>query len=65
MNCLDTESIELFKSKKFAPSRKNEGANFALFTARKSAKISLSGQTCGQRRKMGLFTPESREGQAH
>ena len=28
------------------------------------AKISLSGQTCGQRRKMGLFNPRSREEQA-
>ena len=44
---------------------KNEGANFALFIAKKSAKISASGQTCGQRRKMGLFTPENREEQAH
>ena len=30
-----------------------------------SLKISASGQTCGQRRKMGLFNPESREEQAH
>ena len=29
------------------------------------AKISVSGQTCGQRRKMGLFNPQSREEQAH
>ena len=50
---------------KFAPSRENEGANFALFIGNKSAKISPSGQTCGQRRKMGLFNPESREEQAH
>ena len=28
-------------------------------------KISASGQTCGQVRKMGLFNPESREEQAH
>ena len=49
---------------KIAPSRENEGANFALFTAEKSAKISASGQTCGQVRKMGLFNPESREEQA-
>ena len=48
-----------------APSRKNEGANFALFIARNSAKISASGQTCGQGRKMGLFNPQSREEQAH
>ena len=48
-----------------APSRKNEGANFALFIAEKGAKISASGQTCGQRRKMGLFNPLSREEQAH
>ena len=27
--------------------------------------ISISGQTCGQVRKMGLFNPESREEQAH
>ena len=50
---------------KFASSRENEGANFALFIAEKSVKISASGQTCGQRRKMGLFNPESREEQAH
>ena len=48
----------------FAPLHKNEGANFALFIARNSAKISASGQTCGQRRKMGLFNPRSREEQA-
>ena len=48
---------------KFAPLCENEGANFALFIAEKSAKISASGQTCGQRRKMGLFNPRSREGQ--
>ena len=48
----------------FALSRKNKGANFALFTARNSAKISASGQTCGQVRKMGLFNHESREEQA-
>ena len=50
--------------KKIAPSHKNEGANFALFITDKSAKISASGQTCGQRRKMGLFNPRSREEQA-
>ena len=50
---------------KFAPSHKNKSAKFALFIARNSAKISLSGQTCGQRRKMGLFNPQSREEQAH
>ena len=44
---------------KFAPSRENEGANFALFIAEKSAKISVSGQTCGQVWKMGLFAPQS------
>ena len=33
--------------------------------AEKSAKISASGQTCGQVQKMGLFNPESREEQAH
>ena len=49
----------------FAPLHKNEGANFALFIANKSAKFSASGQTCGQRRKMGLFNPKSREGQVH
>ena len=49
---------------KFAPSFKNQGANFALFIARNSAKISASGQTCGQVRKMGLFNPQSREEQA-
>jgi len=38
---------------------------FAFFIARKSAKISASGQTCGQRRKMGLFNPQSREEQAY
>ena len=46
------------------PSPKNEGANFALFIAKNSSKISASGQTCGQVRKMGLFTPESRGEQA-
>ena len=40
-------------------------ASFALFIVEKRAKISTSGQTCGQRRKMGLFKPESREGQAY
>ena len=30
------------------PSPKNEGANFALFIAEIGAKISASGQTCGQ-----------------
>ena len=49
----------------FAPFHKNEGANFALFIARNSAKISASGQTCGQVRKMGLFNPQSRGEQAH
>lgn len=34
---------------KIVPSRKNEGANFALFIAENDAKISTSGQTCGQR----------------
>ena len=53
------------KGKRFAPSLENEGANFALFIARNRPKISASGQTCGQRRKMGLFNPESREEQAH
>ena len=28
------------------------------------SKISPSGQTCGQRRKMGLFNPRSRDEQA-
>ena len=37
----------------------------ALFMADKSAKISASGQTCDRRRKTGLFTPRSREEQAH
>ena len=32
-----------------APSLKNEGAIFTFFIANKSAKISASGQTCGQR----------------
>ena len=50
---------------KIAPSLENEGANFALFIAEKGAKISASGQTCGQRRKKGLFNPKSREEQAH
>ena len=36
-----------------------------LATGYWAAKISLSGQTCGQRRKMGLFNPRSREEQAH
>ena len=34
-------------------------------SAENEAKISASGQTCGQRRKMGLFNPRSREEQAH
>ena len=34
---------------KFAPSFKNQGANFAPFVAEFGAKISVSGQTCGQR----------------
>ena len=38
---------------------------FALFIGNKSAKISVSGQTCGQVRKMGLFNLQSREEQAH
>ena len=50
---------------KFASSSKNQGANFALFRARNSAKNSASGQTCGQVRKKGLFNPRSREEQAH
>ena len=50
---------------KIAPSRKNEGAIFALFIAEIGAKISPSGQTCGQVRKMGLFNPQSRGEQAH
>ena len=51
--------------RKFAPWHKNEGANFALFAVGNSTKISASGQTCGQRRKKGLFNPRSREEQAH
>ena len=57
--------IYLFYSTQLASSNENEGANFALFIVINSAKISASGQTCGQRRKMGLFNPESREEQAH
>ena len=34
------------------------------FIVLSKAKISVSGQTCGQRRKMGLFNPQSREEQA-
>ena len=49
---------------KSAPSRESEGANFTLFIAENAPKISASGQTCGQRRKMGLFNPRSREEQA-
>ena len=41
-----------------------ENIIFTLFIINKSAKISASGQTCGQMRKMGLFNPESREEQA-
>ena len=48
-----------------APSQQNKGANFALFIAENEAKISASGQTCGQVRKMGLFNPRSRGEQAH
>ena len=36
-----------------------------LKSSRKKLKISASGQTCGQVRKMGLFTPKIREEQAH
>ena len=39
--------------------------NICIFIAEKSAKFSVSGQTCGQMRKMGLFNPESREEQAY
>ena len=34
-------------------------------TAENEPKISASGQTCGQRLKMGLLNPRSREEQAH
>ena len=37
---------------------------FALSIAVNSAKISVSGQTCGQVRKMGLFNPRNRGEQA-
>ena len=35
------------------------------FYSREKCKISVSGQTCGQVRKMGLFNPQNREEQAH
>ena len=38
---------------------------FALLIAENEAKISASGQTCGQVRKKGLFNPQNREEQAH
>ena len=50
---------------KLALLHENEGTNFSLFIMLNSAKISASGQTCGQVRKMGLFNPQSREEQAH
>ena len=46
----------------------NREVRLSLKTIKKSfenkPKISASGQTCGQVRKMGLFNPESREEQA-
>ena len=43
---------------KIAPSLENEGANFALFIARNSAKISASGQTCVKGEKRACSTLE-------
>ena len=62
---LNYESHNKNGNHKFAPSHENKGACFALFIAQKEAKFSASGQTCGQRRKMGLFNPQSREEQAY
>lgn len=36
-----------------------------MFIIDKMRKSIISGQTCGQGRKMGLFNPRSREEQAH
>ena len=44
-----------------APLHENKGANFALFIAENSAKISASGQTCGRSEKVGTFYPIERE----
>ena len=52
------------KVQKVLSKKLNTELKFLLFVAEKSAKISASGQTCGQRRKMGLFNPRSREEQA-
>ena len=38
--------------------------DYRLKTIKKWSKISVSGQTCGQVRKMGLFNPQNREEQA-
>jgi len=43
------------------PVAKSDIKKFAPFIAENNPKISVSGQTCGQKRKMGLFNPESRE----
>ena len=53
------------KVQKVLSKKLNEELKIPLFIAEKSAKISLSGQTCGQVRKTGLFNPQSREEQAH
>ena len=58
---METQDIAGKSRIKFAPSRKNEGAIFALFIADKGANFSASGQTCGQVRKMGLLNPRIRE----
>ena len=46
------------------PVTKSDIKKFAPFIAENNPKISSSGQTCGQVRKMGLFNPRSREEQA-
>ena len=57
-----TRQMRLEKCLKYTDTTDNK---FACFIAENKAKISASGQTCGQVRKMGLFNPQSREGQAH
>jgi len=62
---MSIKQIPICRIIKFALSCENECANFALFIAEKSVKISASGQTYGQRLKMGLFNPRSMGEEAH
>ena len=57
-----TRQMRLEKCLKYTDTTDNK---FACFIAENKAKISASGQTCGQVRKMGLFNPKNREEQAH